>query len=301
MPDPGHEGAQDASRLHHPVLLAEVLQHLRLSPGARVLDCTLGLGGHAEAILSAGGQVVGVDRDPRARALASTRLARFGDRFAATGGTYAEAVERCVAAGERFAGVLADLGVSSLQLDDPSRGFGIAADAAADMRMGEGCPETALDLIDRLSEDELADVIYQYGEDRLSRRIARAIKREREAGRIERAIDLAAVVRSAVPGHQPRHPALRTFQALRIVVNDELGQLTRLLARLPDVLSPAGRAVVISFHSLEDRAVKESFRDTRRAGIYADAARKVVTATESELAINRRSSSAKLRWAERAA
>jgi len=278
-----------------------VLEHLRLSPGARVLDCTLGLGGHAEAMLDAGAHVVGVDRDPRARTLATARLARFGDRFAATGGTYAEAVERCAAEGERFAGVLADLGVSSLQLDDPSRGFGIAADAAADMRMGEGCPETALDLIDRLSEDELADVIFQYGEDRLSRRIARAIKREREAGRIERAVDLAAVIRSAVPGHQPRHPALRTFQALRIVVNDELGQLARLLARLPEVLAPAGRAVVISFHSLEDRAVKESFRDARRAGVYADAARRVVTASDSELAINRRSASAKLRWAERAA
>lgn len=301
MPDPGNEGAQEAGRLHRPVLLAEVLEHLRLAPGARVLDCTLGLGGHAEAILDAGASVVGVDRDPRARELAQARLARFGERFTATGGTYAEAVERCAAAGERFAGVLADLGVSSLQLDDPARGFGIAADAAADMRMGEGCPETALDLIDRLSEDELADVIYTYGEDRLSRRIARAIKRERALGRVERAADLAAVVRSAVPGHQPRHPALRTFQALRIVVNDELGQLERLLARLPEVLAPGGRAVVISFHSLEDRAVKESFRDARRAGAYADAARKVVTASPAELAVNRRSASAKLRWAERAA
>jgi len=301
VPDPGHEGAQDAGRLHQPVLLAEVLAHLRVAPGARVLDCTLGMGGHAEAILEAGASVLGIDRDPRARALASARLARFGGRFTVSGGTYAETVERCAGDGERFAGVLADLGVSSLQLDDPARGFGIAADAAADMRMGEGCPETALDLIDRLSEEELADVIYTYGEDRLSRRIARAIKREREAGRVERAADLAAVVRSAVPGHQPRHPALRTFQALRIVVNDELGQLDRLLARLPEVLIPTGRAVVISFHSLEDRAVKESFRDARRAGIYADAARKVVTATDAELAINRRSGSAKLRWAERAA
>jgi 16S rRNA (cytosine1402-N4)-methyltransferase len=296
-----HEGAQEASRLHQSVLLAEVLEHLRLVPGARVLDCTLGMGGHAEAILEAGATVVGVDRDPRARELASARLARFGERFSAASGTYAEAVERSAAAGERFAGVLADLGVSSLQLDDPSRGFGIGADAAADMRMGEGCPETALELIDRLGEDELADVIFRYGEDRLSRRIARAIKRARAEGRIERAIDLAAVIRSAVPGHQPRHPALRTFQALRIVVNDELGQLERLLAGLPAVLAPAGRAVVISFHSLEDRAVKESFRDARRAGIYADAARKVITASETELSINRRSASAKLRWAERAA
>jgi 16S rRNA (cytosine1402-N4)-methyltransferase len=301
VPDHADEGAQEASRLHRPVLLGEVLEHLRVVPGARVLDCTLGMGGHAEAILDAGASVVGVDRDPRARELASARLGRFGDRFTATGGTYAEAVERFAAAGERFAGVLADLGVSSLQLDDPSRGFGIAAEAAADMRMGEGCPETALDLIDRLSEDQLADVIYQYGEDRLSRRIARGIKRARAEGRIASAADLAAAVRSAVPGHQPRHPALRTFQALRIVVNDELGQLHRLLARLPEVLAPGGRAVVISFHSLEDRAVKESFRDGRRAGTYADASRKVVTAGEDELASNRRSGSAKLRWAEKAA
>jgi 16S rRNA (cytosine1402-N4)-methyltransferase len=281
-------------------MLAEVVRHLRPAPGLRMLDCTLGLGGHSAALLEAGAAVVGVDRDPRARALAGERLARFGGRFAARGGTFAEAAADLAAEGERFDGVLADIGVSSLQLDDQQRGFGIHADAAPDMRMGEGCPETALDLIDRLSEDALADIIFQYGEERMSRRIARAIKLGRRAGTLATAVDLAAAVRGAVPGHHPRHPAMRTFQALRIAVNDELGEIARLLARLPEVLAPGGTAVVISFHSLEDRLVKESFRSLRQAGIYADAARKVETAGDAEVAANPRAQSAKLRWATRA-
>ncbi|MBA3687129.1 MAG: 16S rRNA (cytosine(1402)-N(4))-methyltransferase, partial [Planctomycetes bacterium] len=136
------------------------MEHLRVGVGARILDCTLGLGGHSEALLAAGAQVVGVDRDPAARALAIQRLDRFGERFAAVSGTFAEVAESYAARGERFSGVLADLGVSSLQIDDADRGFSIASAAAADMRMGEGCPETALQLIDRLSEDELADIIF---------------------------------------------------------------------------------------------------------------------------------------------
>jgi 16S rRNA (cytosine1402-N4)-methyltransferase len=283
--------------LHRPVLLAETLERLRPGRGERVLDCTLGLGGHAEALLERGAAVVGVDRDPRARQLAQARLERFGERLTVRDGTFGEAAEAMAMAGERFDGVLADLGVSSMQLDDEARGFSIRSGARADMRMGEGCAEDALALIDRLGENELADLIFGYGEERLSRRIARALKRARAEGRIETAAELAAEIRRAVPGHAARHPALRTFQALRIAVNDELGQLDRLLRALPDLLAPGGRAVVISFHSLEDRAVKQAFRAHHAGGRFAEVARRVTEAGDDELATNPRSSSAKLRWA----
>jgi 16S rRNA (cytosine1402-N4)-methyltransferase len=294
VPDPG------ISERHRPVLIGEVVDALAPSAGRRFLDCTLGLGGHSEALLEAGADVVGVDRDPNARALAQERLARFGDRLRIIGGTFAEAVEMAVNAGEHYDGVLADLGVSSMQLDDPERGFGIASGADADMRMGDGCPLTALDLIDETDEEDLANLIHRYGEERMSRRVARALKRGRSEGRVTSAADIAQVVRSAIPGHHPRHPALRTFQALRIVVNDELGQLDRLLAGLPKVVADGGTAVVISFHSLEDRAAKFALRDQKAAGQWIAISKKVVTATDAELAINPRSHSAKLRWARRA-
>lgn len=287
----------EAAALHKPVLVAEVLAALAPLAGARVLDCTLGLGGHSEALLEAGAQVVGVDRDGRARELACARLQRFGGRFTAIAGTFAQAAEDHVARGERFDGVLADLGVSSMQLDDPGRGFSLRSGARADMRMGEDAAEDALALIDRCGDDELADLIFAYGEERLSRRIARGLKRARAEGRLETASDLADAVRAAVPGHQPRHPALRTFQALRIAVNDELGQLDRLLAVLPALLAPGGRAALISFHSLEDRRVKQSLRAHRDAGRLADCARHVVTASAAEAETNPRAEPAKLRWA----
>ncbi len=295
MPEP-----TDAAARHIPVLLAEVVEHLRPAPGRRVLDCTLGLGGHSEALLAGGATVHGVDRDAQARALATTRLAAYGARFSVRAGTFADAMEALVREGERFDGVLADLGVSSMQLDDDNRGFSIRSAAQADMRMGDGCPRSALELIDALGQDELADIIYQYGEERLSRRIAAALKRGRTEGRLHTGAELAEEIRRVVPGHHNRHPAGRTFQALRIAVNDELGQLGRLLAALPALLAPGGRAVVISFHSLEDRAVKTDFRDRREAGTYADAARRVITAGAAELSANPRSAPAKLRWAERA-
>jgi 16S rRNA (cytosine1402-N4)-methyltransferase len=286
----------DAASRHRPVLLAEVVELLRPAVGRRVLDCTLGLGGHAEALLERGAAVVGVDRDPRARALAQERLARFGERLTMRGGTFAAAAEAAAAAGERFDGVLADLGVSSMQLDDEARGFSIRSAVVADMRMGDGADEDALGLIDRLGEDELADVIFTYGEERLSRRIARALKRARAAGRSSGA-ELAEAIRAVVPGRHHRHPALRTFQALRIAVNDELGELDRLLAALPSLLAPGGVAAVISFHSLEDRAVKHGFRAHREAGRFAEIARKPVIPGDPETSSNPRAASAKLRWA----
>jgi 16S rRNA (cytosine1402-N4)-methyltransferase len=184
-----------------------------------------------------------------------------------------------------------------MQLDDESRGFSIRSTAAADMRMGDGCEADALSLIDSRTESDLADLIFTYGEERRSRRIARALKQARASGRLTSCEQLAAVVRQVVPGRSRRHPAIRTFQALRIAVNDELGQLARLLGVLPRLLLPGGTAVVISFHSLEDRAVKQAFRAHLDAGSYSAVARRVVEASEDEQRANPRAGSAKLRWA----
>ncbi len=294
--------AEDPAVLHTPVLLAEVLAALAPTPGARVLDCTLGLGGHALALARVGAVVTGIDRDGDARGLAHERFVRDGlaERLTVIASTFADAAEDLVRQGQRFDGVLADLGVSSLQLDRADRGFSWRAETAPDMRMGDDCPETALELIARIDEGELADILYQYGEERLSRRVARAIKRALAEGRLATSAQLADVVRAAVPGHHQRHPALRTFQALRIAVNDELGQLERLLAVLPALTAPGGRVAVISFHSLEDRLVKRSFRAGLQDGTWADVARRVVIADDAETAVNPRATPAKLRWARRA-
>ena len=287
-----------AADLHVPVLLDTVVEQLRPRVGLRMLDCTLGMGGHSAALLAGGASVVGVDRDGAARSLAASRLLGAGERFELRSGTFADVAEAAVKAGEHFDGVLADLGVSSLQLDDGERGFSMRSLVLADMRMDRASGETAIELIDRLDENALADVIYKYGEERLSRRIARALKIARSEG-VATGEELAAVVRKAVPGHHPRHPAARTFQALRIAVNDELGQLERLLALLPDLLTPVGRAVIISFHSLEDRLVKQAFRAHREAGRLGAVANRVMTATDAELAANPRAGAAKLRWASK--
>ncbi len=279
------------------MLLAEAMALLGPAPGRRFLDATLGLGGHSEALLAAGAVVVGIERDAEARAIATARLSHAADRFTVVAGDFAATAEHVAARGETFDGVLVDLGVSSLQLDDHARGFSLRAEARLDLRMDTSAGETALDLIDRLDERELADVIYRYGEERLSRPIARRIKVARSAGQLETAAQLAEIVRWAVRGHQQRHPALRTFQALRIAVNDELSQLDRLLAVLPRLVAPGGTAALISFHSLEDRAVKQELRSQRLSGAWDDVARKPVVAGEAELAANPRASSAKLRWA----
>ncbi len=283
---------------HISVMLERSVELLAPAAGKRLLDCTCGMGGHSEALLEQGAEVVGVDRDPQARALAQERLARFGDKFTMVDDTFAGAVESYAQQGQRFDGILADLGVSSLQLDDENRGFAIRSEADVDMRMGTGCSQTACELMDSLTEEELANVIYNYGEERRSRRIAKALKEARRSG-LASGVDLAAVIRRVVPGHHKRHPALRTFQALRIAVNDELGEVERLLTGLTDVLNTDGVAVVISFHSLEDRLIKNSFRDLRRAGMYSTASKKVECASRAEVECNRRSHSAKLRWAIR--
>jgi 16S rRNA (cytosine1402-N4)-methyltransferase len=288
----------DPADLHRPVLLNETLDHLSVTTDDHILDCTCGMGGHSAALLAGGARVTGVDRDPEARRLASERLAAHGERFQMRAGTYAEAVRDAVDRGERFDGVLADLGVSSLQLDDGDRGFSIRSEAPLDLRMDPSRGISACELLDRWSEEELALHLREWGEERFSGRVARVLK-ERRAEGAEACVTFADAIRKVVPGRQQRHPALRAFQALRIAVNDELGQLDELLALLPDLLTEGGRAVIISFHSLEDRRVKNAFRDGRRAGLYGDAARKVVTAGAEELAVNRRAAPAKLRWARR--
>ncbi|MBA2501469.1 MAG: 16S rRNA (cytosine(1402)-N(4))-methyltransferase RsmH [Pyrinomonadaceae bacterium] len=310
------EGGKGAP--HRPVLLEETLRCLLPERGGLFVDCTLGLGGHAEAILerSAETRVIGVDRDREALRLANERLAGFGSRFKSFHGDFREIRSVLREAGERTAnGVLADLGVSSLQFDTAARGFSFRFDAPLDMRMNAGeDEETAAELLARLSEEEIARVIFEYGEERKSRRIARRIVGRRDEGRpVSTTRELAELVERAV-GHRKGtkgiHPATRTFQALRIATNRELENLDEFLETAIDLLQPQGRLVVISFHSLEDRIVKHTLRrlsgkcecDPRAPLCSCGAQRKIeiltkrpLTPTEVEIYENPRARSAKLR------
>lgn len=300
------------------MLLGEVLAALEPARGGLFVDCTLGMGGHAEALLEADERVrvVGLDRDAESLAMAGERLGRFGDRFRAVHADYRDLVE--VLAGEPAVGVLADLGISSHQLDETGRGFSFSREAPLDMRMDRSEGETAADLVASLSEGDLADVIYQYGEDHRSRRIARAICREREREPIRTTTRLADIVAraSGVPRHKQRiHPATRTFQALRIAVNRELDGLDAFVATAVEAaVSPGGRVAIISFHSLEDRIVKQTFNALSGQcscppgfPVCACGARKIirvltrkpVAPSEQEVDVNPRARSAKLRVAER--
>jgi 16S rRNA (cytosine1402-N4)-methyltransferase len=266
-------------------------------------DTTLGGGGHAEAILEASspsGRLIGIDRDPLALEAARARLARFGARAALFHGDMAEIRTILEEAGAaRVDGLVADLGVSSPQLDDSERGFSFSRPGPLDMRMDPTRGETVLELIARLSESELADVIYQLGEERRSRPIARAIHRALSDGELETTDDLRrAVARAVGPKRGRIDPATRTFQALRIAVNRELEQLAALLDEIPEVLDDGAVAAVISFHSLEDRMVKRSFRDDSRV---ARLTKKPIVPSDDEQRDNPRSRSAKLRGARRVA
>ena len=279
---------------HEPVMTAEVIEFL----GGRrtVVDMTVGSGGHAAALLEAGvSRLVGVDRDPEALALAGGRLSAFGERVRLMAARFSEVDEDVV--GGPADGVLFDLGISSMQLDRPERGFGYRVDAPLDMRMGEGSGEagpSAADLVNGLPERDLADLIYRLGEEPRSRRIAAAIVRHRPVRTTDQ---LTGIVVSAV-GKRPGgpHPARRTFQALRIAVNRELEELTAALPPAAGLLGPGGRVVVISYHSLEDRIVKRAFRDDDRLDVLT---KKPLVASAAERAGNPRSRSAKLRAAER--
>ena len=294
-----------ATFAHVPVLAEAVLGgcaglELLLKLGEQrgvLLDATLGGGGHSALLLEAhpGLQLIGLDRDPTARAAAAERLAPFGDRVTIVATSFGDYTPD-----QPVLAVLADLGVSSPQLDVAARGFSFRGEGPPDMRMNPEAGETAAELIDRLEENELADLIYAYGEERLSRRIARRLVAERPwSGSGRSSGDLAYVIAGCFPPPARRgrlHPATRTFQALRIAVNDELGQLDRLLQRAPDWLVPGGILAIISFHSLEDRRVKTAFLADER---LERVTRKPLVADEAEAEANPRSRSAKLRVARR--
>jgi 16S rRNA (cytosine1402-N4)-methyltransferase len=302
---------------HRPVLLFEALNLLAPERGGFFVDATLGLGGHSEAILEASPdtRVLGIDRDREALRLASERLARFGTRFRAVHANFRE-ISRILDETDESgpSGILADLGVSSLQFDTPERGFSFRHDAPLDMRMdATGDEETAAELLERLPEEEIARVIYEYGEERKSRRIARWIVERRERGEpLKTTGELAELVARAV-GHkrgERLHPATRTFQALRIAVNGELEGLDEFVGTAVDLLQTGGRLAVISFHSLEDRVVKRALRRLsgycecdRRAPVCTCGARRAVeiltrrplVPSEREVDENPRARSAKLR------
>ncbi|MDX1541403.1 MAG: 16S rRNA (cytosine(1402)-N(4))-methyltransferase RsmH [Geminicoccaceae bacterium] len=302
---------------HVPVMIEEMLEMMAVRPGGTYVDATYGAGHYSAALLGAGaGQVFAIDRDPqaveRARASAAQdrRLfpleGRFGEMTAAIEGLEVGAVD----------GIVFDLGVSSMQLDEPARGFSIVGDGPLDMRMGP-TGRSAADFLNEASERELADVLRRFGEEPSARRIARAIVGARQAGRLSRTQQLAALVAGAArgparPGH---HPATRTFQAIRIAVNDELGELQRGLAAAERLLAPGGRLVVVAFHSLEDRIVKRFIaeRSGRRGGsrhapepspaapVFRPLTRGVLRPGPDEVARNSRARSARLRAAERRA
>ena len=285
---------------HVPVLADAVLEGLAdLPAGGVLLDCTLGGGGHSGLLLQAhpGLRLIGLDQDPSARAAAAETLAPYAERVQVVACNFADYVPS-----EPVAAVLADLGVSSPQLDVAARGFSFRLEGPLDMRMNPEAGETAAELIDRLEEGELADLIYAYGEERLSRRIARRIKEQGPWGALgepRTTAELAYLVAGCFPPPARRgriHPATRTFQALRIAVNDELAVLDRLLTAAPDWLLPGGLMAVISFHSLEDRRVKTAFASDAR---LQRVTRKALQASEVESAANPRARSAKLRIARR--
>lgn len=306
----------DAELEHKSVLLDEVLGFLELSDGGVMIDATLGLGGHTEAILQAfaNAAVIGIDQDTAALDRAEQRLSGFGERFRGFHANFSE-IKRVAetAAIEEFDAIIADLGVSSMQLDDASRGFSFRFDAPLDMRMDVTGGQTAADLLETLSEEEIANLIYRYGEERKSRRIARRIVERRESGQpVRTTSEMAELVERAI-GRSPKdkiHPATRTFQALRIAVNNELGILDKFITDSVDLLKPKGTLCVITFHSLEDRIVKQAFQKLsgkcfcppriprcvcgaeKRVEVIT---RKPVAPTEDEMKQNPRARSAKLR------
>jgi 16S rRNA (cytosine1402-N4)-methyltransferase len=274
---------------HEPVMVDEVVE--LLGARRRIIDMTLGAGGHAEALLRSGVEhVTGIDRDPEAVELASRRLAEFGGRFRAQVAQFST-----VDPGGEADGVLYDLGVSSMQLDRPERGFGYRASGPLDMRMGPDA-DRAVELVNEASEYELARVIFEYGEERRARRVASAIVRARRRSPIETTDELARVVAGAVGRRAGGpHPARRTFQALRIAVNRELEELDASLPRAVGFLAPGGRVVVIAYHSLEDRIVKRFLADEPRLAVLT---KKPLRPQHDEVARNPRSRSAKLRAAD---
>jgi 16S rRNA (cytosine1402-N4)-methyltransferase len=297
----GAHGSGDVG--HVSVLLKEAIDFLAIRRGGNYIDATVGLGGHSLEIarrLGPQAHLIGFDKDPQALERAKQRLSELGGevpKITLLHASYADVAQHVPAA--TADGLLADLGVSSLQFGDAARGFSFQAEGPLDMRMDPQEERTADQVVNRMREEDLANVIYEFGEERRSRRIARAIVRARP---IRTTAHLAQVISAALRSMKSGeriHPATRTFQAIRIWVNRELDDLKQLMASAPGVLKPGGRLVVISFHSLEDRIVKDAFREGAKAGIYSVLTKKPVEATQAEIDRNPRSRSAKLRAAER--
>lgn len=299
-----------ADESHIPVLLDTVLELLDVRPGDRILDLTVGSGGHASSLAAAAGPtgfLLGLDSDPASLERAAASLAGAAGRVELRHGNFAAFDDAMREVGiDRVDVMLADLGVSSAQLDDPARGLSFMRDGPLDMRMDPTATTTAEGLVNSLPESKLADLIYEFGQERLSRRIARRICEARHSHRIRRTAELATIVSRAV-GVDPAsrrskiHPATRTFQALRIAVNDELGALRRMLEKAPSALADGGRIAIISFHSLEDAIVKTRFREWAQRGGCEILTKRPQTADPNERASNPRSRSAKLRVARRIA
>jgi 16S rRNA (cytosine1402-N4)-methyltransferase len=295
-----------AAPIHEPVLLAETVALLAPARGGLFVDCTVGLGGHAQAVLAAGAtRLIGLDRDTVALGIAAQSLSTWQDRVELVHADFRELPAVLATRGiDVMAGCLADLGVSSMQFDAEGRGFSFRRDEPLDMRMDQTQGPTAADLLADTGEEDLANVIFQYGEERYSRRIARGVVEARRTGRIGTTGQLAQIVRRAVPrkGYQRIDPATRTFQALRIWVNRELDGLDEFLGAASKLLAAGARLAVITFHSLEDRIVKHAFR-ALAAGEEAlrVLTRKPVIPGEAEVARNPRARSAKLRAIERLA
>ncbi len=283
---------------HVSVMLNEAIEFLNLKPDGVYVDCTFGGGGYSREILGrCSCKLVGIDRDPFVIPISVSLNEKFGDRFSFFNGTYSlidEAIEQ--AGFKKVDGIVLDLGVSSFQIDDPDRGFSFKNDGPLDMRMGQQ-GVTALDIIKRVSEAQLADIIYEYGEERKSRRIAKAIKSNLKS--VRTTADLASIVRSVLPKDYRKDPATRTFQALRIYVNDELGELEKFFDKCLSILNFGARVVVVTFHSLEDRIVKTRFnefcKDRKIANLII---KKPMSPSELEIKSNARARSAKLRVIE---
>lgn len=319
MPEPGQPdlSTRNLPFYHAPVLLQEVLDLLQPAPGKLLFDGTLGGGGHSEALLQHGARVVAMDQDVNALKHATERLKPYAAQFCALRGNFRhfpQIVEETGVSG--FDGMLVDIGVSSHQLDEAGRGFSFAKDAPLDMRMDTDAPRTAADIVNTEDELELTRIFNEYGEESNARRIARAIIKARASRRIESTLRLAEIVASASPKRGKRHPATLVFQALRIAVNDELAALHDFLAAAPRWLKPGGRLAVISFHSLEDRIVKQTLQhlstpfldrpewpEPRKNPdcVLKLITRKPVEAGPQEIALNPRARSARLRVAERLA
>jgi len=304
---------------HNPVLLDEVLECILPEKGKTIVDGTLGGGGHTEAILRAGARVVGVDQDDQALKFASSRLDEFSASFTPLHGNFADLPRLLTDAGVgKVDGILVDIGVSSWQLDEADRGFSFGKEGPLDMRMDRSEGKTAADLVNTLSEQELRTIFYEYGEERAGSKIARRIVERRQDKPFTTTTELADFISKVIPrakGPSGKiHPATRVFQALRIAVNDELGALRRFLDNAGELLNPGGRLIVITFHSLEDRIVKQFFKHASQTHIdrkewpeprpnpdfrYKLITRRPVTASAEEIKNNKRSRSAKLRVVEK--